>query len=141
VTAGQNVYPIAPGRLTWIHTTGTYPGDVIMLEHQTPRGLVYSMYAHVLPSADLLNAFQQGQHPYISNIEIPIATVVPWPGDITNSHLHFEIRGFFKDNDIINNGVFNCGCEVGPGYWLWSRGGPEAKGWLRPSLVIQDSRQ
>jgi murein DD-endopeptidase MepM/ murein hydrolase activator NlpD len=145
LTIGKPVYPIAPGKVAHIHATGTYPGDVVILEHQTARGLLYSVYAHIQRNQDLA----EGQS--IKDTDTVLGTIVEWstrwgapvdnPG---NSHLHFEIRSFLTDPEVTGPDhppVFACGCTAGPGYWLWSRGGPAAKGWLSPNDVIDESRR
>jgi hypothetical protein len=75
-----------------------------------------------------------------------LGAIWPWTD---NAHLHFEIRTFQDATAFSkNNQPFECGCVVGPGYWLVSRGGvsnpvaddPDVK-WLDPFEVIEQSRR
>jgi len=98
-TVGEPVYAIADGVVECDNRPAAdvrrnYPGRVVVLRHRLGNGtIVYSQYAHVEGLR-----FRPGQ---LVRRGETIATVFPWPdspltaaNDITNSHLHFEIREF-----------------------------------------------
>ena len=149
-TASEEVYPIAPGRIIAIHTRAGdgYPGQAILIEHETDQGPIYSMYGHIHVSAGLGVEPQQNQ---VDRNRV-LGTIILWPDHFplgnSNSHLHFEIRTFgafpehLESRPVTDRDAFPCNsCAVGPGYWLESEGGPAALGWLDPIQVIEDSRR
>ena len=141
-TAGQPVYAVAAGRV--VHSEcRDYPGCVVILEHALPNGSkAYSMYGHIENRSQqgmTLNAtFSRGQL---------VGTIISWPNNIGNSHLHFEVRSFLTRADVNGtnaprqsdgNYVFRCGqCTSGPGYWI---GDPRSVGWFDPIEFIRSSR-
>jgi murein DD-endopeptidase MepM/ murein hydrolase activator NlpD len=140
-TAGQPVYAIGPGWVVDKHETGTYPGSALLIKHRTSDEYIYAMYGHINIAPNL------PVHPFDVTDATPptvdqttkIGTVFDWPG---NSHLHFELRRFgsfparLNELGLASQNPFNCGCIVGPGYWLVSLGGPATVGWLDPEDVI-----
>lgn len=140
---GQPVYPIADGVIVELHRTGRYPGSAILIEHETKQGKLYSMYGHINVAENI------GYGPISQATKI--GTIFSWNAEhgAKNSHLHFEVRTFRDAISFSKAGApFDCGCIVGPGYWLASRGGvaspvgaPPGTGWLNPIREIEESRQ
>src|SRR6185436_10841287 len=73
-----------------------------------------------------------------------LGQICAWPGDISNSHLHFEIRSFYL-KDHVNGESSACpfrhkNFPPGPGYWpicgSYRDEKPADEGWLDPSDFI-----
>ncbi len=131
--AGHPVYAVGNGVVRY--ASGSYPGNVVIVEHRLPNGEIwYSMYGHVVTGVSVNQTVSRGQQ---------IAKIFDQAG---NSHLHFEIRRFYVKDEI--NGA-NAACSrhrsypPGPGYWpvCGSSGKPSEKGWVNPSQFIKDRRQ
>ena len=93
----------------------SYPGWVVVLEHSlTTGGKIYTQYGHLnTPSVVSGQVVSRGRQ---------IGTVMDWPGNTGNTHLHFEMRTF------LNWSAGNC---AGPGY-AESGYTPDQQGWLNP---------
>lgn len=131
-TANQPVYAIGTGIVRY--ASGSYPGNVIIIEHLLPNGEIwYSMYGHVIAEVSVDQSVGRGQQ---------IARIFDQAG---NSHLHFEIRNFYMRDEV--NGA-NSACArhrnypPGPGYWpiCGSTGTLAEKGWVNPSSFINARR-
>ncbi len=135
-TAYQPVYAIGHGVVKY--AGGSYPGNVVIIEHKLPNGETwFSMYGHVNAGVSPNQAVSRGQQ---------VGTIYDWGG---NSHLHFEIRDFYF-RDEVNGSRSACprhrNYPPGPGYWplprcngVWS-GRPSEKGWVNPSQFINARR-
>jgi len=136
LSAGQPVLAAALGRVRYASLVG-YPCGVVILEHTlSATETVYSVYAHIdgliVKEGELV---AEGQ---------VLGQICAWPGDISNSHLHFEIRSFYL-KDYINGDNPAClfrhkNFPPGPGYWPICSSHRDEKpadaGWLDPSDFI-----
>jgi len=135
-TIHQPVQAVAPGSVRYASMVG-YPCGVVILEHTLPDGQsVYSMYAHIEALTVVAGEWVAGGQ--------VLGRICAWPGDRSNSHLHFEIRSFYIKDQV--NGE-NAAClyrhrnfPPGPGYWPvcgshWLER-PADEGWLNPSDFI-----
>lgn len=135
-SAGQPVQSTAAGWVRYASMTG-YPCGVVVLEHNVSETeQVYSVYAHI----DGL-IVKDGEQVAEGQV---LGQICGWPGDISNSHLHFEIRSFYIQDPV--NGD-NPACPLrhknfppGPGYWpicgSYRDEKPADEGWLDPSDFI-----
>jgi murein DD-endopeptidase MepM/ murein hydrolase activator NlpD len=113
-TIGAPVRAAADGTVACV-VNGWYPGSVVVLEHTLSSGAkLYTQYGHLNTSSLAL-----GQ---VVNRGRQIGTVLQWPDDASNTHLHFEVRTFLNWS--------GGGCS-GPGYAV-SGYTPDQQGWLNP---------
>jgi murein DD-endopeptidase MepM/ murein hydrolase activator NlpD len=129
-TTAAGVYAAAAGRV--VFAGYDYPGPVVIIRHAAD---CYSMYGHL--AYDL--AVAEGQTVDRGQL---VGRPLAWPGDVTRSHLHFELRTFLTrpeiNGDAPQYGV-HCGyeCPPGPGYWpMTAPQHPSALGWRNPTHVI-----
>jgi murein DD-endopeptidase MepM/ murein hydrolase activator NlpD len=132
-TIGAPVYAAANGEVVCENFIGPYnsdyPGRVVVIRHSLPGGQVlYTQYAHLRypPGRDPVagrEAEDPGAVPVGAKVRRGdrIGTVIENPDDVTNSHLHFEVRDFERWGE-------NC---AGPGY-AQEREDPRDKGWIDP---------
>ncbi|MDM8526697.1 peptidoglycan DD-metalloendopeptidase family protein [Anaerolineales bacterium HSG24] len=137
-TAGEPVYAVADGVVRYA-TFANYPGDVVIVEHLLPDERIwFSMYGHLgSHEVNQGDAVARGQR---------IGTIYDWPD---NSHLHFEIRQFFIEDEI--NGENSALSRhrhypPGPGYWPVgtfrdSDERPPDRGWVEPRAFIIDHKR
>ncbi len=85
-TVNAPVYAAADG-VVFCSVYSNWPGWVVVIEHTQSNGTkLYTQYGHLnAPSV------VTGQ---IVNRGAQIATVINWPDDTSNTHLHFEVRNF-----------------------------------------------
>jgi hypothetical protein len=94
------VYTVADGTVIFVsqYDDNFYPGQVVIIQHNPPEGIFYSVYAHLNgPSISVV----QG-NPYLRGAVIGTVRYHEYSGiDINllyhstdDSHLHFEIRNF-----------------------------------------------
>jgi murein DD-endopeptidase MepM/ murein hydrolase activator NlpD len=84
LAADMPVYAAADGRVKCVEDKIlSWPGSVVVLEHEYPSETVYSVYGHLNPLSVV-----EGQ--FIASGEV-IGTILD-QGD--NSHLHYEVRNF-----------------------------------------------
>jgi murein DD-endopeptidase MepM/ murein hydrolase activator NlpD len=121
--AGTPVRAVANGIASWYDPAySTYPGRVLVLQHQLADGnMVYSMYAHLGSVSVYLGQM-------VARGEV-IGTILD-QGE--NSHLHWEMRTFA-------DGSFLCGFAGGPGYTYPDH--PTAYGYLNPSEFVAQHGQ
>jgi murein DD-endopeptidase MepM/ murein hydrolase activator NlpD len=122
---GTEVKAVANGVVA-IYQPGynTYPGRVVVIEHELPDGnIVYSMYGHL----DVVNVYQ-GQKVFKDNT---IGTILYWPGDPDNSHVHWEMR-YFPDGS--NLCLPRPSGYYGPGYTYPDH--PDSYGYTNPSNFV-----
>ncbi|MDM8532462.1 peptidoglycan DD-metalloendopeptidase family protein, partial [Anaerolineales bacterium HSG25] len=137
-TAGEPVYAVAEGVVRYANFAN-YPGDVVIIEHLLPDGKVwFSMYGHMgnhdVNQGDVVTRGQR------------IGTIYYWPD---NSHLHFEIRHFYMEDEI--NGENSAlsrhrNYPPGPGYWPVgtfrdTEERPPDRGWIEPRSFIVDHKR
>lgn len=114
-TINAAVYAAADGQVTCLQTLN-YPGYVVVLEHTLSTGAkLYSQYGHLNNTLSVVS----GQW---VNRGSQLGTVLEWPDDPLNSHLHFEVRNFRTYTD---------GSCAGPGYAPLGED-PLDHGWLDP---------
>jgi len=133
VTVNQLILSVADGQVMYAEMVN-YPCGVLIVGHKN----VFSVYSHL----DRL-VVAAGQ---IVELGQPLGQVCMWPGDMYNSHLHFEIRSFYL-KDYINGEQAACGRRhknfpPGPGYWPVCQLDkyqdlPVTEGWLSPSEFIR----
>ncbi len=117
-TIGSTVYAAADGKVVCTPTLAevSYPGRVVVVEHTLSNNTkVYTQYGHLNATLSVTN----GQ---LVNRGTPLGTILSWPDDASNSHLHFEVRNF-KD--------WTAGNCWGPGY-ADTGFTPLQQGWLDP---------
>ncbi|RME48531.1 MAG: hypothetical protein D6795_12795 [Deltaproteobacteria bacterium] len=114
VSAHAPVYAAADGVVRCAEYVN-YPGYVVVIEHTLPDGsTVYTQYGHLeAPLVLAGESVTRGDQ---------IGTVLPWPGNLENSHVHFEVRQWLE---------WSSGNCWGPGY-ATSGHSPEEEGWLDP---------
>jgi hypothetical protein len=130
---GVPVVSIAPGVV--VFAGSEYPGRVVIIEHDSPAGALYSMYGHLDPA--LLVA--RGDRVDGGAV---LGTILRRTDGRAPSHLHFEVRTFLTRTEI--NGAdprygVGCGseCPPGPGYWpIDAPEHPSQLGWRNPTHVI-----
>lgn len=124
-TPGTEVKAVANGVVA-IYQPGynTYPGRVVVIEHELPdRNIVYSMYGHL----DEVYVYQD-QNVYKGKT---IGTILYWPGDPDNSHVHWEMR-YFPDGS--NLCPYRKSGYYGPGYTYPDH--PDSYGYTNPSNFV-----
>lgn len=114
-TAGASVYAAADGQVVCAFNAN-YPGWVVVIEHTRSNGTkLYSQYGHLNSTLLVTN----GQ---LVNRGTKLGTILSWPGNVANSHLHFEVRSFKN---------WPAGGCAGPGYADTGMT-PLQQGWLDP---------
>lgn len=118
-SANRPVYAAAGGTVRYTVASG-YPGGVVVIEHSTPSGPLYTQYGH-LGTVLVTNNQQVG-------VGTQIGTILD---QASNSHLHFEVRNWLQHP----NGTY-----YGPGY---SAAGSTAtaEGWRDPVAEIYTRRE
>lgn len=117
-TIGSTAYAAADGVVACTPTLAQvdYPGRVVVVEHTLSNGTkIYTQYGHLNSTLSVTN----GQ---LVNRGTAIGTILSWPGDPSNSHLHFEVRNFKE---------WTPGNCWGPGY-ADTGFTPLQQGWLDP---------
>ena len=117
-TIGATVYAAADGQVVCAPTLSqvSYPGRVVVIEHTLSNGTkIYTQYGHLNDALSVAN----GQ---LVNRGTPIGTIMSYPGDPPNSHVHFEVRSFKE---------WTAGNCWGPGYADLGFT-PLQQGWLDP---------
>jgi len=119
-TVGWNVRAAAAGKVVCRIDSG-YPGGVIVVEHTGNTGVkFYTQYGHITPSVAVNTNVARGQ---------VLGTIISWPGNAANSHVHFEVR---NARDML-------GSCWGPGYA--SAGyNPNQQGWFDPANQVYNRR-
>lgn len=113
-TVNASVHAAADGVVTCATSGLGYPGEVVVVEHTQSNGTkVYTQYGHIAPSVSVGQLVNRG---------LQIGSVVAWPDDVSNTHLHFEVRTFAEW------APGNC---WGPGYAETGKT-PGQQGWLDP---------
>jgi len=110
-TAGQPVFAIADGVVVYANQYANYPGGVVIIDHTVNGGSLYSMYGHLGTIRVTTGSIRRGQQ---------IGTIMSWPSNAANSHLHFEIRSFYITDPINGPNADNPrhrNYPPGPGYW------------------------
>jgi len=122
---GTTVKAVANGVVEFYnYDYSTYPGRVVVVRHSLPDGsTVYSMYAHL----DTVSVYQ-GQT--ISKSD-SIGTILSWPGDSANSHVHWEMR-YFADGT--NKCIYGLSGYYGPGYTYPNH--PDNYGYTHPTNFV-----
>jgi len=113
-TIDAPVYAAAGGEVFCVADDWGEQGWEVVVRHTIPgEGDVFTLYGHLNePTLACGDRVERGQE---------IGTVQVWPRDPSNSHVHFEVRGFgewTRDNR-------HC---AGPGY----RANPDEAGWENP---------
>lgn len=122
-TVGAEVRAAADGTVHCV-LNANYPGWVIVLEHTPSSGAkFYSQYGHLGSTSVVL-----GQRVNRGSL---IGTVIAWPNNVGNTHLHFEVRSF-------GNWPANGSC-AGPGY-ADSGYTPTQQGWFDPIQTLFQRR-
>lgn len=118
-SANRPVYAAGDGVVRYT-VTCCYPGGVVVVEHNTGSGTIYTMYGH-LGSILATNNQQVGRG-------MQIGTILDQG---SNSHLHFEVRNWLQ----YTNGTY-----YGPGY---AQVGNTAtsEGWRDPVAEIYGRRE
>jgi len=131
-TAGDPVTAVANGTVVYVSgPDDNYPGKVIVIVHDLPDGrIVYSMYGHL---QDVAVGYGQN----VARGQV-IASVLEWPGNPWNSHLHWEMRTFYSGSDLCTVPDIDVGVP-GPGYTY--PGHPGAAGYLGPTAFVTNHRQ
>lgn len=113
-TVNAPVYAAADGVVTCV-VNANYPGHVVVIEHTQSNGVkLYTQYGHLNAPVVAVNQ--------LVNRGTQIGTILSWPNDVSNTHLHFEVRTFKQW------GPGNC---AGPGYADLGMT-PGQQGWLDP---------
>lgn len=133
-TAGLPVFAIAAGEV--VFAGYDYPGLVVIVRHAP--GL-YSVYGHLAYDAPVASGTP------VTRGDL-LGTVLARDDDLARSHLHFEVRTFYIEDEINGSapqyGVA-CGveCPPGPGYWpMAAPEHPSALGWRNPTHAINRRR-
>ena len=111
---GESVYAAADGVVTCASTGLHYPGRVVVIEHTESGGnTIYTQYGHLNQNLEVV----EGQ--FVSR-GMELGTVIAWPGDISNSHLHFEVRTFenWTDGNCWGPGYAGAGLTPGQQGWI-----------------------
>ena len=123
--AGTVVRSVADGVVYYYDSNyAGYPGKVVIVQHETSTGFVYSMYAHL----DAVNVYQ-GQTLAKGDA---IGTILSWvfSSGTDNSHLHWEMRYNGSMASVCNNGFV-----PGPGYTYPLT--PDNYGYTDPAAFIE----
>ena len=127
--SGDIVSAVADGTVKFADPGYSYPGRVVIIEHDVPNvGIRYSMYGHLQDMYVSPNqSVSRGQ---------AIGTVLPQTyGGADNSHLHWEIRDFL-DGSFLCEGASGI---PGPGYTYPDH--PDSYGYTDPTTFVNDHRQ
>ena len=117
---GEDVKAVANGQVAWTITDNWYPGHNIIIEHTLPNdNKIYSHYGH-LDNVDV----SAGQVVAMGDV---IGDLVSWPGDVSNTHVHWEMRDMFDASVLCQVTTIHYG---GPGYTPLH---PDNYGFTKPS--------
>ncbi len=113
-TIGAPVRAAADGVVV-CRINANYPGWVVVIQHtRSDGGRLYTQYGHLnTPTVAIGERVNRGSQ---------IGTVIAWPDNVSNTHLHYEVRTFQNWSGV--------GC-AGPGYATAGMH-PEQQGWLNP---------
>jgi hypothetical protein len=118
-TAGAEVAAVADGIVAYANPDLNYPGLVVIVEHETDDGPLYSVYAHLDDNSLAVEQGQQVQRGDKLGAVLKMAYTGRFPehhpsGD--DSHLHFELRRFLSARNIYKNAPSCNGLVAGRGY-------------------------
>lgn len=114
---GWNVRAAASGVVACVAYSG-YPGAVVVIRHTGKDGRRFqTQYGHIA----IASGMRVGNPVVMGQV---IGTIIEWPNDPANSHLHFEVR-----NDTYD--AYRPEDCVGPGYATAGRN-PVNEGWEDP---------
>lgn len=125
-TAGAEVTAVADGVVAYANPDLNYPGLVVIVEHETEGGKLYSVYAHLDDNSLQVSKGQQVKRGDKLGAVLKQAYTGRFPaqhpsGD--DSHLHFELRRFLNARNIYPNAPACNGLVAGRGYTYPDRPG------------------
>jgi hypothetical protein len=116
-TSGAEVVAIADGIVKFANDV-TWPGSVVVIEHNTGPFSTYSLYGHLRPDSVLVQANDFVVRGQVLGTVEQMGYDGYWPQFHTSgddSHLHFEIRFFLDASNIYSQPACN-GSLLGVGY-------------------------
>jgi hypothetical protein len=116
-TSGAEVKAIADGIVKFSNDV-SWPGSVVIIEHDTGSVHTYSVYGHLLPSSVTVHVNDPVTRGLVLGTVMYLAYDGNWPQFHTSgddSHLHFEIRFFLDASNVYSQPACN-GLLPGRGY-------------------------